>query len=77
MVNLPTYINLTKVTKEASEIIVNEAIELWQEHGGPIGLGIADLPKQKWMNKILLKLKKHYQIFIMILIIKRKLRGKY
>lgn len=36
-----------KVTKETSEIVVNEAIELWQEHGGPIGLTITDLPKQK------------------------------
>jgi hypothetical protein len=35
------------VTKETSEIVVNEAIELWQEHGGPIGLTITDLPKQK------------------------------
>lgn len=36
-----------KVTKETSEIVVNEAIELWQEHGGPIGLTISELPKQK------------------------------
>nr|CAH0106366.1 unnamed protein product [Daphnia galeata] len=38
---------VSKVTKETSEIVVNEAIELWQEHGGPIGLTITDPPKQK------------------------------
>jgi len=39
------------VTKETAEIVVNEAIELWLEHGGPTGLAIAEaLPKQnKWL----------------------------
>lgn len=41
-----TYITC-QVTKETSEIVVNEAIELWQEHGGPIGLTIIEPPKLK------------------------------
>jgi len=38
---------IDKMTKETADIIVNEAIDLWQEHGGPIGLTISDPPKQK------------------------------
>ena len=37
---------LLQMTKETAEIIVNEAIDLWQEHGGPTGL-VTDPPKQK------------------------------
>lgn len=35
-----------QMTKETAEIIVNEAIDLWQEHGGPTGL-VTEPPKQK------------------------------
>ena len=38
---------ILQMTKETAEIIVNEAIDLWQEHGGPTGLTISDPPKQK------------------------------
>ena len=41
-------INLIRqVTKETADIIVNEAIDLWQEHGGPIGLLYTDQSKAK------------------------------
>ena len=47
---LITHIFAIQVTKETAEIVVNEAIELWLEHGGPTGLNISDTPiKPKWL----------------------------
>jgi len=38
---------LANITKEAAEIIVSEAIDLWQEYGGPTGLTITEPIKPK------------------------------
>ena len=35
-----------QITKETAEIVVSQAIDLWQEYGGPTGLVISESIKK-------------------------------